>query len=134
MGDRVLMQCHSKRSGKFGPIVYGHWLGDRAKHIVTQLTERMSTRRGDVDYASARLVQECCLAAGQVQYNTGVGMWNASGLLGLDDSHGDAGCVLIDVDDFSVAYFGGYLRDDGSTMTYSEQQAESFYAVLGANG
>lgn len=134
MGDRVLMQCHSKRSGKFGPIVYGHWLGDRAKHIVTELTDRMSTRRGDVDYASARLVQECCLAAGQVQYNTGVGMWNATGLLGLDDSHGDAGCVLIDVDDFSVEYFGGYLLDDGTTKTYTAQQADAFYAALGANG
>jgi len=110
MGDRVLMQCHSKAQNVHGPAVYGHWLGSEAPKIVAALIKRMQPRRGDVDYASARLVQEVTLAQSDPTTCMGVGLWNVDHLLTADDSHGDAGCVLINVDDWSVTYVGGYLR------------------------
>ena len=56
MGDRVLMQCYSKKTGEFGPVVYCHWSGDRAPKIVASLRKRMENRPGDLSYASVRLV------------------------------------------------------------------------------
>ena len=112
MGDRVLMQCHSAKSGRFGPVVYCHWLGDKAPQIVNQLINRMRLRTGDVDYSSARLVQECTLAQADPDSCMGIGMWNTDHLLTAADSHGDAGCVLIDVDTWQTTYVGGYLEHD----------------------
>lgn len=108
MGDRVLFQCH--RAGKeFGPVVYGHWAGSEAPEIVSRLAQRMQGRGGDVDYSSARLVQE--VLAECPDGNTGIGVWNAERLLTAEDSHGDAGVVLIDVDNgHAVQYLGGYLK------------------------
>ena len=135
MGDRVVMQCYSKAQNVHGPAVYGHWLGDAAPKIVAALIKRMQTRRGDVDYASARLVQEFTLAqTPDPAACLGVGVWNVDHLLTKDDSQGDAGCVLINVDDWTVQYFGGYLLPDGSTKTYTAQQDDAFYAALRANG
>jgi hypothetical protein len=130
MGDRVLFQCHSKKSGRFGPVVYSHWLGERARLIVGRLTQRMQPRRGDLDYASARLVQECTLAQADADACMGVGVWNADGLLTEKSSHGDAGCVLINVDDFTVDYFGGYLQNLGPAKTAAEQAQDAFYTAL----
>ena len=134
MGDRVLMQCHSARSGKFGPVVYCHWLGDVAPRIVDRLVRRMHPRRGDVDYASARLVQECTLAQGDHETSAGscmgIGVWNADHLLTAKDSHGDAGCVLVDVDTWQVDYLGGYLRGDGTAKPAADQAQDAFYAAL----
>jgi len=112
MGDRVLLQCWNSGTGKFGPVVYGHWLGEQAPQIVAALRARMELARpGDLDYNSARLVQTACAltAAGST---TGVGLWNTDHLLTAADSHGDAGCVLIDVGvvPYAVQYLGGYLR------------------------
>lgn len=118
MGDRVLMQCHSKAQGAIGPVVYGHWLGSDAAKIAQALIVRMGTRR-DVDYASARLVQEAIAAQGSNGTTgcLGVGIWNVDHLLTAEDSHGDAGCVLINVDDWTVTYTGGYYRVDGTPAT-----------------
>jgi hypothetical protein len=107
MGNRVLMQCFSSKTGEFGPVVYCHWAGDTAPEIVNRLAAQMKGREGDLAYSSARLVQ---CAIGTDAHNTGFGMWNAEKLLTAADSHGDAGCVLIDVDkDHKAQYFGGYL-------------------------
>lgn len=103
MGDRVLMQC--VQGEKFGPVVYGHWSGYQAPKIVARLKSRMESRGGDLDYWSARLVQEAIDNEG----NLGFGCWNASAQLTAEDSHGDAGCVLIDVDTGEVTCLGGYL-------------------------
>ena len=116
MGDRVLLQCHSAKSGKFGPVVYCHWLGDKAPQIVNQLINRMRPRTGDLDYASARLVQECTLAQNDPDSYMGIGVWSADHLLTAKDSHGDAGCVLIDVDTWQTTYLGGYLRQPAQPL------------------
>jgi hypothetical protein len=134
MGDRVVMQCHSRAQNVHGPAVYGHWLGSEAPKIVAALIKRMQSRCGDVDYASARLVQEATLAQGDPSTCMDVGVWNVDHLLTPDDSHGDAGCVLINVDDWTVQYFGGYLLPDISTKSTTQQADDAFYTALGANG
>jgi len=108
MGDRVLMQCHSSKTGEFGPILYCHCAGERAPLIVAELHDRMKTRPDDLDYSSARLAQ---IAMEGDSNCLSFGIYNATALLTAEDSHGDAGCVLIDVsDDHSAKYFGGYLK------------------------
>lgn len=119
MGDRVLMQCHVGGTDHVGPVVYGHWLGSEVPKIVSALQARMAARGNDVDYASARLVQEAIAA--QSHDCLGVGIWNTTRLLTEDDSHGDAGVVLIDVRDWTVQYFGGYYRADGTFKTFEAE-------------
>jgi hypothetical protein len=109
MGDRVLIQCHSSKTGEFGPVIYGHWCGDRAADAVKRLRERMKTRGGDLAYSSARMVQELI---GDNEGPLSFGVWNAKALLIRTDSHGDAGIILIDVDtDHKAQAIGGYLKD-----------------------
>lgn len=108
MGDRVLFQVINKKDpAAFGPVVYCHWAGSDAGRIVRALAERMADRPGDVGYASARLVQEC--TAGD-DGALGFGVWNASTRLTAEDSHGDAGVILIDcADGFRCECVGGYM-------------------------
>lgn len=113
MGDRVLMQCFSSKNNTFGPVVYGHWSGYRAGDVARKLAARMKGREGDLEYSSARLVQELVNGDGD---NTDFGMWNAKALLTEKDSPGDAGVILIDVDnDHKCQCMGGYFKagDDG---------------------
>ena len=108
MGDRVLFQVVNDSRG-FGPVVYAHWAGSRAPDIVRKLAARMGQRPGDVEYASARLVQEC--TAGDPDGALSFGVSNAKRRLTADDSHGDAGVVLIDcANGFRCECLGGYLR------------------------
>lgn len=105
MGDRVLFQV--VRNKEFGPVVYCHWSGARAPKIVRKLAERMLLHRaGDLDYATARLVQECIADDDGA---LGFGVSNAKARLTADDSHGDAGVVLIDCNTFKCVCLGGYL-------------------------
>jgi len=95
MGDRLLMQVHDSKTGKFSPVIYCHCSGDRAPEICARLKERMKDRMGDVDYTAARLVQE---AIADDESNLAFGIWNANKLLSdKKESHGDAGIILIDV-------------------------------------
>ena len=104
MGDRVLFQV--VQGSDFSPVVYCHWAGWRAPGIVRALSWRMAHRTGDLNYTAARLVQECIQAA---EGNTGFGIWNAEHRLTEEDSHGDAGVVLIDCDSWQCECLGGYL-------------------------
>ena len=109
MGDRVLFQVVRKGTEDFGPVVYGHWSGSDAPRIVSALADRMAARPGDVEYATARLVQEC--VALYPDGNTGFGVWSATARLTEENTHGDAGVVLIDcADGFKCECLGGYLR------------------------
>ncbi len=114
MGDRVLFQVIQSRrntSGPalFGPVVYCHWSGSAAPRIARALADRMASRPGDLEYATARLVQECI--ATDPEGSTGFGVWNAESVLTEGDTHGDAGVVLIDCGDgFKCTCLGGYLR------------------------
>jgi len=116
MGDRILFQVVTSGGDAVGPVVYCHWSGDKAPEIVRALASRMADRPGDVAYATARLVQEC-IAVGDVDGATRFGVWNATFEDGLfcrltaEDTHGDAGVVLIDcADGFRCECLGGYLR------------------------
>jgi hypothetical protein len=107
MGDRVLFQVINSKTNEFGPVVYCHWSGSDAHDIVRNLAARMVGRGGDIDYATARLVQECI---GDDGGNLGFGVWNTDAQLTEGDSHGDAGVVLIDcADGFKCQCMGGYL-------------------------
>ena len=110
MGDRVLFQVIDSVNNRVGPVVYCHWSGDRAPEIVRNLAVRMVGRGGDLDYATARLVQECI---GNDPGNLSFGVWNATKQLTEEDSHGDAGVVLIDcAKGFRCECLGGYLHTD----------------------
>jgi hypothetical protein len=114
MGDRVLFQIvkgvgllgKAMKKTEFGPVVYGHWSGEHAKEIVQRLRTQMADRSGDVQYSSARLVQ-CVI--NETQGSTGFGLWNANAVLTDEDSHGDAGVILIECDnDHRAIPLGGY--------------------------
>lgn len=104
MGDRVLMQMVDRKTGRFGPVVYGHWSGSVAKDIVAALKEKMETRKDDIDYATARLVQCMIDVSGIQEDNTGIGCWNADEVLTKHDSHGDGGIYLIDPNTFEYEH------------------------------
>lgn len=106
MGDRVLMQL--KSGSEFSPIAYGHWSGASAPDILRRLQTRMVGRNNDVSYAFARLIQEM---VGTDDGNTSFGAWNATELLTAKSSHGDAGCIIVDVSNpvFTYDLLGGYL-------------------------
>jgi hypothetical protein len=101
-----MLQCIKKSTGEFGPVVYGHWSGSDAPIIVERLKARMRTRGADLEYASARLVQD---AINGDSGNLSFGLWNADHILTAGDNNEDAGVVLINVDDYSAEYLGGYL-------------------------
>ena len=105
MGDRVLFQM-VRGAAEFGPVVYCHWSGYRAPESARKLSARMASRPGDLDYATARLVQECTANGDGA---LGFGVSNAAARLTAEDSHGDAGVVLIDCDSFKCECLGGYL-------------------------
>lgn len=107
MGDRVLFQVVRTASKEFGPVVYCHWSGARAPEIVRKLAVRMASRTGDIDYATARLVQECTAPDPDGALSFGVS--NAPVMLTEEDSHGDAGVVLFDCSTFKCECLGGYL-------------------------
>jgi hypothetical protein len=78
----------------------------------------MRARPADVDYTSARLVQELVNGdSGSLSF----GLWNTDRVLEAADSHGDAGVVLIIVgrDGMTFECMGGYL----STADFELQPA-----------
>ena len=108
MGDRVLMQCINKKTGEFGPVCYGHWSGGDVHRIIERLARRMVERPDVVEYSSARLVQEMIVFEDGC---LGYGLWNTDRILTAEDSHGDAGVVLIDVsDNHSATYLSALPR------------------------
>lgn len=112
------MQCFSSKSNKVGPVVYCHNMGYSAPYIVKALAQRMKGREGDLSYSSARLVQEAI--GSHTKGNLSFGCWNSPSKLTAQDSRGDAGVVLIDVDnDHKTECLGGYLRNgpDGYPTT-----------------
>lgn len=112
MGDRVVIQVikSDETPVEFSPVAYGHWHGEATPKTVKRLRTRMATRPGDVAYTFARLIQEMTVV--DPDGNLSFGVWNASAVLTKDDSHGDAGVVLIDLagGKFKVTPVGGYLR------------------------
>lgn len=112
MGDRVLFQVvhYTATKPEFSPAIYCHWSGSQASTIVARLVARMlSTRPGDVSYWAARLAQECTNNdPGALSF----GLWNVDHILTAEDSHGDAGVVIIDAATGRTTCLGGYWRTD----------------------
>jgi hypothetical protein len=124
MGDRALIQLTNK-SGEVSPVLYMHWSGSSVAAILCRAQDQMKGRANDVDYAFARLVQQ---ATGRDLGNTGFGVWNQSERLTADDSHGDAGCFVVDVstEAWAVAQGGGYgLGDEHSFPVTGLQQVSA---------
>ena len=119
MGDCVLMRCHNSNTGEFGPVIYCHWSGHRVPLIVRALVARVRDKTNDLPHVSARLLQEAIDRTPGNAGATGFGIENADLLLTREDSHGDAGVVLIDVaNDFRCVCLGGYLGVDRNGFPY----------------
>lgn len=112
MGDRALIQL--KVGNRVSPVLYLHSGGSGVKDLLLRTEGRMASHAGDLDYAFARLAQEAMRGD---EYTSGVGIWNQESELVADDSHGDAGCFVVDVNDVAwvINAFGGYgLRRTGA--------------------
>jgi hypothetical protein len=106
MGDRALIQFTSK--DEVSPVLYLHWSGANVPTIIRKAHELMAGRRGDVSYSFARMVSVACA---ENPGNLSVGVWNCAKTLTAEDTHGDAGCIVVDVTGgvWNVRCFGGYL-------------------------
>jgi hypothetical protein len=114
MGDRALVVFHAEET--ISPTVYLHWNGSEVPELLAELKERMQGRFGDIDYATARFIGGC---HDRIPGNLSLGVFNNKLTIGdLNDaavmrkhSHGDAGFVVVNVDDFSWVAYGGYLEE-----------------------
>lgn len=122
MGDRALIQLTNK-SGQVSPVLYLHWSGSDVADIIWRTQERMRDRVNDVEYSFARLVQE---ATRDDDEDTGFGCWNQAEPLTAKDSHGDAGCFLIDVTEqkWVVKAGGGYGFDSLDTSEFDVEKLD----------
>lgn len=103
MGDRALVQFESGK--EVSPVVYLHWNGTEVKDWLGIWSDLMKDRKGDVPYACARFIGVC---HERIKGNTSLGVWNGESRLKGEDSHGDAGCFVVNCDTFRVEAFGGY--------------------------
>ena len=105
MGDRALIQLTN--GTEVSPVLYLHWAGEQVADILRRTQKRMAGRGPDLSYTFARLVQE---AIGDDDGCLSFGVWNRTTPLEPSDSHGDAGCFLVNIlqPAWSVQCFGGY--------------------------
>ena len=114
MGHRALVIFHDEH--RISPSVYLHWHGGDVPNLIAELAAYMTDRRGDADYAAARFTGLCHRL---IDGNLSLGiMSNDLRRADLDNaavleemSHGDAGVVIVDTDDFTWKAYGGYLAD-----------------------
>ena len=143
MGDRVLVQFvgldWTGGPKVFSPIIYGHSSGSEMPAVLARLRERMEGRHCDVQYVPARCIQEM---TGGCKGNLSFGMWNAKGVLTAEESHGDAGCIVVDVSSaqWVATCSGGYmprvLRDndwypveDSKSLVWKHDDLASYRAA-----
>jgi hypothetical protein len=109
MGDRVIFQVID--GSKFSPAIYCHNMGHAAGEICAQLANIMVDRSNDAAYTAAQVLR---IASKDSEGPLGFAIWNVDRVLTVDDSHGDAGVVLIDVYQPTMRFhvFGGYLELD----------------------
>lgn len=118
MGDRVLIVATD--GDEISPAIYGHWFGDDAPAMLVEAGERGIIRQGDVSYAAARI---CGHFHEQSVRTTGLGILPAPDSL-TDEclqsfSHGDAGVIVVNVEDGSLRYVGGYLASNDKPLPTS---------------
>lgn len=125
MGDRALVQMTS--GNDVSPVLYLHWKGSDVLDILKRTREQMKGRAGDVSYAFARLVQQATM---DDHGNLSIGVWNATEKLKAADSHGDAGCFVVDVtEEWNVAIGGGYGLDGNGDMEESMPDVYEGFAL-----
>jgi hypothetical protein len=116
MGDRALIVFTDGTD--VSPVIYLHWSGSQVPALLQQHKALMATRGADVQYAAARFVG--IVHATMPDSNLSLGIWNTDdtlrpAVLGgaarelAEISHGDAGFVVVDVNDYSWKAYGGYL-------------------------
>jgi hypothetical protein len=114
MGDRALIIFYDEH--RISPTVYLHWNGGNVPYLLGDLAEYMKGRYGDAGYAAARFTGLCHnLISGNLSVgllgNTlrRVDLENAAVLEAM--SHGDAGVVIVNTDNFLWKAYGGYLAE-----------------------
>jgi hypothetical protein len=123
MGDRALIQLTDSQ-GELSPVLYLHWGGKGTPALLDSFFDRFLIKRGaDVSYGFARLVSYACESnMGEV---LGVGVWNCDALLTADDSHGDAGIFVVDLDKHTVRYGGGYAPKIAANTPWTWEQMQT---------
>ena len=117
MGDRAILILVNRTTGDVGAEVYLHWNGRRVPLLITSLASLMADRKGDVAYATARLIG---IAHNMMPGNLSIGVSLTQPALVsairrrdndflCDYSPGDAGLVVIDADTFTWEAHEGYL-------------------------
>lgn len=108
MGDRAVVIFRSSDKSEVSPTVYLHWNGSNVPAYLKQLDELMKDRKGDVSYACARFIGIC---HEEIPGNLSLGVFqtDVDTYERRDYSHGDAGVIIVNCDDFSWTAFGGYL-------------------------
>ena len=105
MGDRALVQF--KDNNEVSPVVYLHWDGSEVKDWLQELRELMGDRFSDVSYTCARFIGVC---HSHIKGNLSLGVFTQTTELKQTDSHGDAGCLVVDVETGKVECSGGYYN------------------------
>lgn len=105
MGNRAIIQL--KSDDEVSPVLYIHWCNDKVAKLLEQTQEAMRGRAGDTSYSFARLVHLAVTA--DPSGNAGYGVWNEPKAITAADSHGDAGCFLVDISEekWTVQQGGG---------------------------
>lgn len=104
MGDRALVQFEDS-TGRTSPVIYLHWSGEEASAWLRELAILMTGRPNDASYAAARFAGICHR---HINGNMSLGMWNQEKRLTAEDSHGDAGCFVVNCHTWQVEAMGGY--------------------------
>jgi len=100
MGYRVLIQL--KSSSEVSPVLYVHWDGDKAEIWLNKLIEKMGERLNDLPYSFARLAQ--IAMENSKKQITGFGILNREKELIADDSYGDNGIYILNVDTKEISH------------------------------
>ena len=123
MGDRALVQF-TNNSGSLSPTTYLHWDGDAVPSLLVEHRRLMSDRYNDLSYSAARFIGLC--HARNADSNLSLGCWNSEEELDREDSHGDAGCFVVNVDTGEIKTGGGYgfVVDRENFLTTSEWDSD----------
>lgn len=124
MGNRALTIFTDSQGSEVSPTVYMHWNGGDVPEFVADTAKVMKGREGDVSYSVARFV---AVVAAFLDGNLSLGVFETDADLrnaikcqdaesikrhAESFSHGDAGVIIVNCDDFTWKAYGGYLADE----------------------
>jgi hypothetical protein len=129
MGDRAIILFTDGTD--VSPSVYLHWHGSRVPDLLDQHKTLMASRGADVAYAAARFVG--IVHATMPDSNLSLGISNTGpaaqqAVIARDEialahlSHGDAGVVIVNVNDYSWRAYAGYLARHSPSAAKESQQ------------